>query len=139
MRPDGETKPKVFGTLVTVSSIGKPFPDRMSPLTDMEIFIFAKGGLAEAEQTTAGFDSIRGSSRMVHVDSSKPGLVKGFTRNTFTAMIEGVKESADQTGLIGQVDSNRFGHKDSIPPDGPAGENRKVENRVDFIVSSPML
>jgi hypothetical protein len=37
---------------------------------------------------------------MVYVDSSKPELVDGFTRKTFTAMIEGVRESAIETGLI---------------------------------------
>ena len=31
---------------------------------------------------------------MVYVDSSKPDLVDGFTRKTFIAMIEGVRESA---------------------------------------------
>ena len=40
------------------------------------------------------------SPRMVYVDSSKPQLVEGFTRNTFTAMVEGVRESAIQAGLI---------------------------------------
>jgi SAM-dependent methyltransferase len=49
---------------------------------------------------TAGFNAIRVSPRMVYVDSSKPRLVEGFTRNTFTAMIEGVRESAVAAGLI---------------------------------------
>jgi len=40
--------------------------------------------------------------RMVYVDSSKPGLVDGFTKKTFTAMIEGVREQAIKTGLIEQ-------------------------------------
>ena len=31
---------------------------------------------------------------MVYVDSSRPGLVDGFTRKTFIAMIEGVRDSA---------------------------------------------
>jgi hypothetical protein len=39
---------------------------------------------------------------MVYVDSSKPGLVDGFTKKTFTAMIEGVREQAIKTGLIEQ-------------------------------------
>jgi ubiquinone/menaquinone biosynthesis C-methylase UbiE len=42
----------------------------------------------------AGFDSVRVSPRMVYVDSSRPELVDGFTRKTFTAMIEGVRDSA---------------------------------------------
>jgi hypothetical protein len=37
---------------------------------------------------------------MVYVDSSRPDLVDGFTRKTFTAMIEGVRESAIAAGLI---------------------------------------
>lgn len=48
----------------------------------------------------AGFDSIRVSPRMVYVDSSRPDLVDGFTRKTFTAMVEGVRESAVEGGLI---------------------------------------
>jgi SAM-dependent methyltransferase len=48
----------------------------------------------------AGFDAVRVSPRMVYVDSSRPALVDGFTRNTFTAMIEGVRESAIEAGLV---------------------------------------
>jgi ubiquinone/menaquinone biosynthesis C-methylase UbiE len=48
----------------------------------------------------AGFGSIHVSPRMVYVDSSKPQLVEGFTKNTFTAMIEGVRESAVKADLI---------------------------------------
>jgi len=35
----------------------------------------------------AGFDAVRVIPRMVYVDSSRPDLVDGFTRKTFTAMI----------------------------------------------------
>lgn len=48
----------------------------------------------------AGFDAVGVSPRMVYVDSSRPDLVDGFTRKTFTAMIEGVRESALAAGLI---------------------------------------
>ena len=48
----------------------------------------------------AEFSVIQVSPRMVYVDPSKPQLVEGFTKNTFTAMIEGVRESAIETGLI---------------------------------------
>ena len=51
----------------------------------------------------AEFDSVRVSPRMVYVDSSKPELVDGFTKKTFTAMIEGVRESAIKTGIIDQT------------------------------------
>ena len=47
-----------------------------------------------------GFRSISVSPRMVYADASKPELVDGFTRKTFTAMIEGVRESAVQAGLV---------------------------------------
>jgi len=48
----------------------------------------------------AGYGSIHVSPRMVYVDSSKPELVEGFTKNTFTAMIEGVREPALKAGII---------------------------------------
>jgi ubiquinone/menaquinone biosynthesis C-methylase UbiE len=47
-----------------------------------------------------GFTSINVSPRMVYVDSSKPHLVEGFTKNTFTSMIEGVREPAIRASLI---------------------------------------
>jgi len=50
--------------------------------------------------TQAGFDAVRISPRMVYVDSSRPHLVEMFTRRTFTAMIEGVREDALKAGLI---------------------------------------
>jgi trans-aconitate methyltransferase len=48
----------------------------------------------------AGLDAVRVSPRMVYVDSSRPELVDGFTRKTFTAMIEGIREPAIAAGLI---------------------------------------
>lgn len=48
----------------------------------------------------AGFDDIRVSPRMVYVDSSRLELVDGFTRRTFIAMIEGVREAAIESALI---------------------------------------
>lgn len=51
---------------------------------------------------TVGFGSIRVSPRMVYVDSSKLHLVEGFIKKTFTAMIEGVRESALDAGMIDQ-------------------------------------
>jgi SAM-dependent methyltransferase len=53
----------------------------------------------------AGFKSVRVSPRMVYADSSRPHLVDGFTRKTFTAMIEGVRADALAAGL---VESGRF-------------------------------
>ncbi len=48
----------------------------------------------------SGFDNVNISPRMVYADDSKPGLVEGFTRNTFTAMIEGIAETAVSKKLI---------------------------------------
>jgi SAM-dependent methyltransferase len=48
----------------------------------------------------AGFQNIIVSPRMVYVDDSKPELVEGFTRNTFSAMIEGVSVAAIDAGMI---------------------------------------
>ena len=48
----------------------------------------------------AGFEEVRVSPRVVYVDSSRPDLVDGFTRKTFNAMIEGIREPAIGRGLI---------------------------------------
>jgi len=50
--------------------------------------------------TAAGFDAVQVTPRMVYVDGSRPGLVDGFTRKTFTAMVEGVREQAIANGVI---------------------------------------
>ena len=50
----------------------------------------------------AGFREVKVSPRMVYVDSSRPDLVEGFSRNTFIAMVEGVREKAVSQGLIDQ-------------------------------------
>jgi len=50
----------------------------------------------------AGFDQAQVSPRMVYVDGSRPELADAFTRKTFTAMIEGVRQSAISTGVIEQ-------------------------------------
>lgn len=47
----------------------------------------------------AGFAAVRVSPRLVYVDASRPDLVDGFTRKTFTAMIEGVRAAAIAAGL----------------------------------------
>ena len=51
----------------------------------------------------SGFRNVSVSPRMVYVDSSRPHLVEGFTRNTFTAMVEGVRERALAAGLIDEA------------------------------------
>ena len=49
---------------------------------------------------SVGFDSVRVSPRMVYVDASRPELVEGFTKKTFTAMIEGIREAAIDSNMI---------------------------------------
>jgi len=68
----------------------------------------------------AGFESIRVSPRMVYVDSSRPELVDGFTKKTFTAMIEGVREAALDAGLIDKTYFEQ-GIKDLYRTTGPDG------------------
>jgi SAM-dependent methyltransferase len=48
----------------------------------------------------SGLRDVAVSPRMVYVDSSRPEWVEGFTRNTFTAMVEGVRERALAAGLV---------------------------------------
>jgi len=52
----------------------------------------------------AGFDAVRVSPRMVYVDASKPKLVDSFTRKTFAAMIDGVREPAIRAGMMSAAD-----------------------------------
>ncbi|MCK9295004.1 MAG: methyltransferase domain-containing protein [Desulfobulbaceae bacterium] len=51
----------------------------------------------------AGFAGVRVSPRMVYVDAAKPELVEGFTKKTFTPMIEGVRQPALAAGIIDQA------------------------------------
>jgi len=50
-----------------------------------------------------GLSDIVVSPRMVYVDSSRPQLVEGFIKNTFTAMIKGVYDKAIQQGIIDRL------------------------------------
>jgi ubiquinone/menaquinone biosynthesis C-methylase UbiE len=54
----------------------------------------------------AGFEAARVEPRMVYVDASRPDLVDGFIRKTFTAMIEGVRDAAVDAGMIDAEDFN---------------------------------
>ncbi|WP_269851593.1 hypothetical protein [Methanosarcina horonobensis] len=55
----------------------------------------------------AGFKNVSVSPRMVYVDSSKPDLVEGFTKNTFNAMVEGVREQALELKMIDERTWNK--------------------------------
>jgi ubiquinone/menaquinone biosynthesis C-methylase UbiE len=57
--------------------------------------------------TAAGFRDVRVTPRMVYVDSSRPALVEGFTKLTFTAMVEGVSAEVEKQGLMSREAWNR--------------------------------
>jgi len=48
----------------------------------------------------AGYTEVRISPRLVYADASRPGLVEGFTKLTFTAMVEGVGAEVLKQGLM---------------------------------------
>jgi SAM-dependent methyltransferase len=52
----------------------------------------------------AGFDGVSVSPRIVYADACRPEMVDGFTRKTFIAMVEGVREQAINGGLITEAD-----------------------------------
>ncbi len=68
----------------------------------------------------AGYHTVRVSPRMVYVDASRPELVEGFTKKTFTAMIEGVRERALEAGLMeaATFDQGIAGLYRAAEPDG---------------------
>lgn len=47
----------------------------------------------------AGFRKVKAAPKIVYVDGSRPGLVEGFSKNTFIAMVEGAQEQALAMGL----------------------------------------
>ncbi len=49
---------------------------------------------------SAGYADVQVSPRMVYVDASRPALVDGFTRQTFTAMVEGVRDTVLGRGMM---------------------------------------
>ena len=51
----------------------------------------------------AGYRDVAVSPRMVYADASRPALVDGFTRKTFTAMVEGAGEQAVGQGLMDEA------------------------------------
>ena len=68
----------------------------------------------------AGFSAVRVSPRMVYADGSRPDLVDGFTRKTFTAMIEGIRSPAITAGMIeaGAFDAGIRALHRTAEPDG---------------------
>lgn len=59
---------------------------------------------------SAGFEEIKVTPRQVYVDDANPDLVAGFTKNTFTPMINGVKEEAISKDLIDKESFERGIH-----------------------------
>jgi SAM-dependent methyltransferase len=56
---------------------------------------------------TAGFTAIGVSPRFVYADAGRPDWVEGFTRRTFIAMVEGVREGALASRMITVADWER--------------------------------
>ncbi len=69
---------------------------------------------------SAGFQGCSVSPRVVYADASRPEMVDGFTRKTFIAMVEGVREQAIARGLISQDGWTR-GIADLYRTAGPDG------------------
>lgn len=68
----------------------------------------------------AGLSEIYVMPRMVYVDATRPNLVEGFIKNTFTSMIEGVREKAIAEEIMDPADFDR-GIRDlyrTAEPDG---------------------
>lgn len=55
----------------------------------------------------SGFKNINISPRQVYVDDSKPELLDGFIKNTFTAMVKGIAEEALAKKIISKEEMNR--------------------------------
>jgi ubiquinone/menaquinone biosynthesis C-methylase UbiE len=68
----------------------------------------------------AGFFNIHVSPRMVYADDSRPEMVEGFTKNTFTAMIEGVRSEVLTHNLLDQSTFDK-GIKDLYKTAGSKG------------------
>jgi Methyltransferase domain len=56
---------------------------------------------------SVGYADVQVSPRMVYVDASRPALVEGFIRQTFTAMVEGVRVTVLERGLMTESEWNQ--------------------------------
>jgi SAM-dependent methyltransferase len=68
----------------------------------------------------AGLREVTVAPRMVYVDASRPEWVQGFTLDTFTAMVEGVRDGALAAGLVDEATWQRgiAGLRRAAGPDG---------------------
>jgi len=55
----------------------------------------------------AGFGGVSVSPRIVYADASRSEMVDGFTKKTFIAMVEGVREQAIKHSLITEAEWTR--------------------------------
>jgi len=69
----------------------------------------------------AGFKLVNVSPRIVYADESRPSMVEGFIKKTFTAMIEGVRGDVIREGIInestfdkGVIDLYRTAREDGV-------------------------
>lgn len=69
---------------------------------------------------SAGFRDVRVSPRQVYVDHSRPALVEGFTRQTFTAMVAGIRERVLECELM-DADMFDLGIRDLTRTSEPGG------------------
>jgi SAM-dependent methyltransferase len=69
---------------------------------------------------SAGLREVRVSPRMAYADGGRPEWVEGFTLNTFTAMLEGVREAALAARLVDEEGWRRgiAGLRRAAEPDG---------------------
>ena len=70
--------------------------------------------------TGAGFSAVSVSPRFVYVDASHQDLVEGFTKQTFTAMVDGVRDYAISQGMMSaeEWDAGIGGLLRTCQPDG---------------------
>lgn len=61
------------------------------------------GRRVEPLLTAAGYRDVRTRPCTVYADRTRPELVEGFTRNTFTAMVAGVRDEALAAGLASET------------------------------------
>ncbi|MFI0979876.1 class I SAM-dependent methyltransferase [Streptomyces sp. NPDC021093] len=55
----------------------------------------------------AGYENVEVRPRTVYADGTRPGLVDGFTRNTFIAMVDSVRDDALAAALTTEADWDR--------------------------------
>ncbi|MGE0362758.1 MAG: methyltransferase domain-containing protein [Vicinamibacterales bacterium] len=101
------------GTLTVIegdhgSAYYHPRSDRAQRAIQCLVDLQARGGgdaligraLYPIVTAAGGFRDVRVSPRMVYADASRPALVEGFTKLTFTAMVEGVRDAAVAAGML---------------------------------------